>query len=314
MGNASNGTVNNEYGECGCGVMVANPGATMEMQYEYDDNLVAEADGSGTISKEYLYLGNNRLAMVDVPTGEIYTFLNDRLGTPIMMTDATNTVVWEATYSPFGEASVNPNSSVVNNFRFPGQYYDKETGFHYNWHRYYDPTTGRYLTPDPIGLAGGINLYGYVQNNPVNLTDPLGLWVPQAIGAAVGLGFEGYRQYQSGNLDVGRLAMAAATGALGGFGSSLATGMLFGASANMLNTAYQQADDPCQSINMGDVLRSGLYGAGGGSIGYAGGALGRNIFRPTNPIGQTLGQLPAHHYGASGSAIGAATGGFFANQ
>jgi RHS repeat-associated protein len=78
-------------------------------------------------------------------------------------------------YKPFGEADVNPNSSVVNNFRFPGQYYDQETGLHYNYHRYYDPSPGRYLTADPIGLYGGINLYTYVLNNPVNYIDPLGL-------------------------------------------------------------------------------------------------------------------------------------------
>ena len=56
-----------------------------------------------------------------------------------------------------------------------GQYFDQETGLHYNYHRYYDPTTGRYLTPDPIGLVGGINPFAYTFNNPVNLIDPYGL-------------------------------------------------------------------------------------------------------------------------------------------
>jgi RHS repeat-associated protein len=84
-------------------------------------------------------------------------------------------VVWEADYKPFGEAGVNGKSTVVNNFRFAGQYYDEETGLHYNWHRYYDPKNGRYLTPDPIGLLGGINPYVYTLNNPINAIDPFGL-------------------------------------------------------------------------------------------------------------------------------------------
>ncbi|MFZ2631128.1 MAG: RHS repeat-associated core domain-containing protein, partial [Desulfosalsimonadaceae bacterium] len=66
-------------------------------------------------------------------------------------------------------------ATVENNLRFPGQYYDAETGLHYNWFRYYDPETGRYLRVDPIGFFGGINPYIYCLNGPINLLDPWGL-------------------------------------------------------------------------------------------------------------------------------------------
>jgi len=146
-------------------------------------------------------MGKIRMAMVDFSTNAMYYYLNDRLGTPLIMTDDTGTVVWEAYYKPFGEATINPNSTVVNNIRLPGQYFDKETSFHYNYHRYYDPGTGRYLRPDPLNLGyvqiarqnyqtvldstllyqyalstpQAFNYYTYVHNNPVNWTDPMGL-------------------------------------------------------------------------------------------------------------------------------------------
>jgi RHS repeat-associated protein len=78
-------------------------------------------------------------------------------------------------YSSFGEAQVLPSSTVENNLRFPGQYYDQETGLHYNYHRYYDPTIGRYLRADPIGLEGGVNEYCYTFANPINSIDNFGL-------------------------------------------------------------------------------------------------------------------------------------------
>jgi len=62
-----------------------------------------------------------------------------------------------------------------NNIRFPGQYYDSETGLHYNYFRYYDPSTGRYITSDPIGIEGGTNSYQYSEANPLQFTDPFGL-------------------------------------------------------------------------------------------------------------------------------------------
>lgn len=68
----------------------------------------------------------------------------------------------------------------------PGQYFDAETGLYYNYYRYYDVETGRYLTPDPIGLEGGINLYAYVRNNPVNDIDPYGLRTAVGVGCLPG--------------------------------------------------------------------------------------------------------------------------------
>jgi RHS repeat-associated protein len=115
-----------------------------------------------------------RIATV-APSGNICYYHNNHLETPEKMTNESGAVVWKADYKPFGEATVDSSSTVVNNFRFPGQYYDSESGLHYNWNRYYDPTTGRYLTADPIGLKGGLNLYVYVLNNSINRKDPEGL-------------------------------------------------------------------------------------------------------------------------------------------
>ncbi len=91
-----------------------------------------------------------------------------------MMTDANQNIVWQASYTPFGLATVT-NETVVNNIRFPGQYYDAESGLHYNYFRDYDPEIGRYIQSDPIGLRGGMNTYAYVGGNPTNYIDPYGL-------------------------------------------------------------------------------------------------------------------------------------------
>ena len=91
------------------------------------------------------------------------------------MTDATGTIAWAADYLPFGQADVTM-ASVENNLRFAGQYYDNETGLHYNYFRYYDPQLGRYLRADPKGVMKGFNhLYAYAKNNPLKYLDAFGL-------------------------------------------------------------------------------------------------------------------------------------------
>ncbi|MDU9051103.1 MAG: RHS repeat-associated core domain-containing protein [Candidatus Electrothrix sp. Rat3] len=85
-----------------------------------------------------------------------YYYVTDHLGAPQIITDDSGSIVWQAESLAFGNVNISV-ADIENNLRFPGQYYDAETGLHYNWNRYYDPETGRYIAADPIGLGGGMN-------------------------------------------------------------------------------------------------------------------------------------------------------------
>ena len=105
---------------------------------------------------------------------EIHYVHNDHLGTPRHITNEAGHSVWSYNSAPFGapfESIGEFNSSL----RYPGQHADEESGLHYNHHRYYAPSLGRYVRPDPIGLAGGLNEYLYAYGNPQTFTDSLGL-------------------------------------------------------------------------------------------------------------------------------------------
>lgn len=137
--------------------------------------------GRTAFSHSYVYLEGEPLARINYDVDSdpnqtpwpIHYYHNDRLGTPQKTTDRTGNISWAADFDPFGKAT--PTTAfITQNLRFPGQYYDEETGLHYNIARFYDPNLGRYLQSDPIGLAGGINTYTYVLNNPLNLVDPTG--------------------------------------------------------------------------------------------------------------------------------------------
>jgi RHS repeat-associated protein len=136
-------------------------------------------------------------AALPANSGVLYYVHNDPLGTPQALTDESDALVWSASYDPYGQAAVNEDvdgdgNRVGLNVRLPGQYYDSETGLHYNGARYYDPSTGRYLTSDPIGIDGGLNTYLYASANPLRNIDPTGLvdWegTQVSVGAAIGVG------------------------------------------------------------------------------------------------------------------------------
>jgi RHS repeat-associated protein len=129
------------------------------------------------------------LARVDQQEGEaeqkLYYFHTDQIGTPLEMTDVDGSIVWQATYKAWGEVETFAINKVEQNLRFQGQYFDDETGLHYNTFRYYDPQVGRFITQDPIGLLGGNNLYGYAPNSN-GWIDPLGWCVTTNVTRGVG--------------------------------------------------------------------------------------------------------------------------------
>ncbi|MDD5276964.1 MAG: RHS repeat-associated core domain-containing protein [Methylovulum sp.] len=106
--------------------------------------------------------------------------LSDHLNTPRQVINASKQLRWQWNNSdPFGANAPDTNPQGLGGFaynlRFPGQYWDSETGLFYNYFRVYDPKAGRYAQSDPIGLRGGLNAYAYVNNNPLTRIDPLGL-------------------------------------------------------------------------------------------------------------------------------------------
>jgi len=139
-----------------------------------NDKLIAEYNSSGSQNKRYAYLPDEYTPTQVAESGDIYDVHTDHLGTPRLLTDSVKNIVWQAQYESFGSINL-VIDSIEFNFRFPGQYYDAENGRHYNYFRTYDPNTGRYITSDPIGLAGGINAYAYVRGNPLRYVDPFGL-------------------------------------------------------------------------------------------------------------------------------------------
>jgi RHS repeat-associated protein len=152
------------------------PSGTTPYVYDRAGRLLVEAGPTGTTFREYVWLDGMPLALVadvDTSTPKLWFVHADHLERPIKMTDETKAVVWDAVYRPFGEVH-SITGTASNNLRFPGQYFLIEAGLHYNWHRHYDPTLGRYLQTDPLEFVDGPSVYAYANSAPAVKADPDG--------------------------------------------------------------------------------------------------------------------------------------------
>jgi RHS repeat-associated protein len=131
---------------------------------------------------EYVYLDGLPIALLRYAAGSATPQLSyletDHLGTPRIAVDANTQAIqwkWDLLTTAFGDhAATSLVSGFALNLRYPGQYYDAETGLHYNYFRDYDPRAGRYVESDPIGLRDGPDTYTYVTDNPLRWFDELG--------------------------------------------------------------------------------------------------------------------------------------------
>jgi len=145
-------------------------------RYIYDQtDLIMEYDGSNTLIASYTFGSFVDEPLIMYRGGQSYYYHNDKLGSIMEITDVTGVVVKSYAYDSYGNI-VLEMGTLENPFTYTGREFDSETGLYYYRARYYDSSIGRFINEDPVGFgAGDINIYNYVQNRPLDFTDPYGL-------------------------------------------------------------------------------------------------------------------------------------------
>lgn len=155
---------------------VTEVGTTTTSNYFYDgQNIILEYDGSGSIANKYVH-GPNIDEPLAITTGkETYFYHADGLGSVVALTDQSGRIEQSYEYGSFGNL-MDQKNKIKQPFTYTGREWDKETVLNYYRARYYDSMEGRFISKDPVGFKGGINVYAYVSNNVINDTDPTGLF------------------------------------------------------------------------------------------------------------------------------------------
>lgn len=211
---------------------------TLNFAYTHDGWLLSEqgrnTNKQRTFARDYVWLYDRPIAQIERKIRADGTTLRtqvsyihtDHLKTPRWATDENTNVVWRWKSDAFGKGKANRDvdgdgEKTAIHLRFPGQYFDRESGLYYNHHRDYDPDLGRYIQSDPIGLEGGINRYAYVEGNPVNFIDPTGLY------ACTNNGDDGLSVYTGEEIvsNAGEGIACSDGSGSGGSGSSLGAGI-----------------------------------------------------------------------------------------
>jgi len=239
-----------------------------------DGLLLAEYTPLGVLMRNYIYLEGKPFAIENL-AGDVFYILNDPVSQPQkMLYGSPAAVAWQRVAGIFGNTVSQPvGATSANPQRFPGQQEDPTSGLYYNYFRDYDPATGRYIEPDPIGLNGGINLYAYALGNPVSLIDPLGLWTGQ-LGLALNFQFGPVVVQFSAGLAIdgtGALGTYYAAGGGLGVGADVSGGVSVAYSPNACS--IDDLNGPFNNVSLGGGW--GPHASGDGFFGK--GANGRSI-------------------------------------
>jgi RHS repeat-associated protein len=145
---------------------------TTHFAWDGDRMALERRGGNETL---HLYHPESFVPLAQIHNDLLHHLHTDHLGTPLEASNDAGEITWRVTYRTWGNVVTEEVAEIQQRVRFQGQYFDAETGLHYNRFRYFDPRNGRYVQSDPIGLEGGVNTYAYVSCDPINCQDPLGL-------------------------------------------------------------------------------------------------------------------------------------------